>query len=106
MQRAITAERYSRYIGATVPAIVDRGEVVVAVSTGGASPTLATLLRAQIEALLPERIGALAKLASTFRAQANALIHSSSERRAFWNSAGANLLFVVVVIGVVTVQAP
>jgi len=68
-----------------LPAIVDRDEVVVAVSTGGASPTLATLLRARIEALLPQRIGALAKLAATFRAQANALIHSSAERRAFWH---------------------
>jgi len=67
-----------------LPAIIDRDEVVVAVSTGGASPTLATLLRGRIEALLPERLGVLAKLAAAFRAQANALIHSSSERRAFW----------------------
>jgi uroporphyrin-III C-methyltransferase / precorrin-2 dehydrogenase / sirohydrochlorin ferrochelatase len=67
-----------------LPAIVDRGDVVVAVSTGGASPTLATVLRGRIEAALPERIGALAELARTFRRQANALISKPAERRAFW----------------------
>src|SRR6185295_6944654 len=67
-----------------VPAIVDRDDVVVAVSTSGASPTLATILRARIEALLPERFGALADLAKTFRSQANALIAEPSLRRAFW----------------------
>jgi uroporphyrin-III C-methyltransferase/precorrin-2 dehydrogenase/sirohydrochlorin ferrochelatase len=68
-----------------LPAIIDRDEVVVAVSTGGASPSLATLLRARIEALLPERIGALARLAQTFRAQAKALIIDPVPRRAFWS---------------------
>jgi uroporphyrin-III C-methyltransferase/precorrin-2 dehydrogenase/sirohydrochlorin ferrochelatase len=67
-----------------LPAIVDRGDVVVAVSTGGASPTLATILRGKIEAALPERIGLLAELARTFRQQANALIAQPAERRAFW----------------------
>ncbi|MGH8428965.1 MAG: siroheme synthase CysG, partial [Solimonas sp.] len=65
-----------------LPAIVDRDEVVVAVSTGGASPTLAAMLRARIEAALPERIGALARLAATFRAQVNALITEPERRRA------------------------
>jgi uroporphyrin-III C-methyltransferase / precorrin-2 dehydrogenase / sirohydrochlorin ferrochelatase len=67
-----------------LPAIIDRDEVVVAVSSGGASPSLATLLRGRIEALLPERIGALARLAQTFRVQAKALIVDPSHRRAFW----------------------
>jgi len=67
-----------------MPAIIDRNEVVVAVSTGGASPTLATMLRARIEALLPERIGALAKLAASFRGQVKGLLSDSSVRRAFW----------------------
>jgi uroporphyrin-III C-methyltransferase / precorrin-2 dehydrogenase / sirohydrochlorin ferrochelatase len=67
-----------------LPAIVDRDDVVVAISTGGASPTLATVLRGRIEQALPERIGALATLAKTFRKQANALIFQPAERRAFW----------------------
>jgi uroporphyrin-III C-methyltransferase / precorrin-2 dehydrogenase / sirohydrochlorin ferrochelatase len=67
-----------------LPAIVDRDEVVVAISTGGASPTLATVLRGRIEAALPQRIGAVARLAATFRAQVNALIGEPNRRRAFW----------------------
>ncbi len=67
-----------------LPAIVDRDGVVVAISTGGASPTLASVLRGRIEAALPERIGALARLAATFRAQVNALIVDPARRRGFW----------------------
>lgn len=67
-----------------MPAIVDRDDVVVAISTGGSSPTLATHLRGRIEASLPERFGALAQLARTFRAQANALLVEPAARRAFW----------------------
>lgn len=66
-----------------LPAIVERDGVVVAISTGGASPTLATVLRARIEAVLPERIGALAKLARTFRVQAKTLIADPGRRRGF-----------------------
>jgi len=39
------------------PAIVDRGDVVVAVGTGGASPVVARRVRERIEAVLPARIG-------------------------------------------------
>jgi uroporphyrin-III C-methyltransferase/precorrin-2 dehydrogenase/sirohydrochlorin ferrochelatase len=67
-----------------LPAIVDRDEIVVAISTGGASPTLATILRGRIEAALPERLGAVARLAATFRAQVNALIAEPARRRAFF----------------------
>ena len=49
------------------PAIVDRGDVVVAIGTGGASPVLARRLRELIEALLPARIGDLAELIGRHR---------------------------------------
>src|SRR5262249_24652491 len=49
------------------PAIVDRGEVVVAIGTGGASPVLARRLRELIEALLPARIDVLAELIGRHR---------------------------------------
>ena len=42
------------------PAIVDRSPVLVAVSSSGTAPVLARRVRAQIEALLPGRLGALA----------------------------------------------
>ena len=67
-----------------MPAIVDRDGVVVAISTGGASPTLATVLRGRIEAALPERLGELARLVTTFRAQVNALIADPARRRAYF----------------------
>src|SRR6202163_4476761 len=49
------------------PAIVDRGDVVVAVGTGGASPVVARRVRERIEAVLPARIGDLASFIGRWR---------------------------------------
>ena len=66
------------------PAVVNRGAVSVAISTGGFSPVLARRIREQIEALLPARIGELAALLGRFRyAFAQARLPSQSLRR-FW----------------------
>jgi uroporphyrin-III C-methyltransferase / precorrin-2 dehydrogenase / sirohydrochlorin ferrochelatase len=67
-----------------VPAIVDRGDVVVAIGTGGAAPVLARRLRERIEALLPQRIGRLATLMGRYRARLNAALPALSDRRRFW----------------------
>lgn len=67
-----------------LPAIIDRDDVVVAVSTGGLSPTLATVLRGRIEAILPDRLGAIGRLVATYRAQARALVVDPGRRRAFF----------------------
>jgi uroporphyrin-III C-methyltransferase/precorrin-2 dehydrogenase/sirohydrochlorin ferrochelatase len=67
-----------------VPAIVDRGDVVVAVGTGGAAPVLARRLRERIEAILPERIGELAALMGKYRARLGAAIADMPGRRRFW----------------------
>jgi uroporphyrin-III C-methyltransferase/precorrin-2 dehydrogenase/sirohydrochlorin ferrochelatase len=45
----------------TVPAIVERAPVIVAIGTGGASAGLAAALRQRLEVLLPATLGALAK---------------------------------------------
>jgi uroporphyrin-III C-methyltransferase / precorrin-2 dehydrogenase / sirohydrochlorin ferrochelatase len=66
------------------PAIVDRGDVVVAIGTGGTSPVVARRLRERIEALLPARIGDLAGFIGDVRKSINAGIGDMKLRRLFW----------------------
>src|SRR4029077_9774125 len=66
------------------PAIVDRGDVVVAVGTGGASPVVARRVRERIEAVLPARIGDLAGFIGGFRKSMHQRIPEFSLRRRFW----------------------
>lgn len=67
-----------------LPAIVDRSPVVVAVSSGGASPVLARLIRARLETLIPSSFGRLAALAAAFRDKVKQRVHSPARRRRFW----------------------
>jgi uroporphyrin-III C-methyltransferase / precorrin-2 dehydrogenase / sirohydrochlorin ferrochelatase len=66
------------------PAIVDRGDVVVAVGTGGTSPVVARRVRERIEAMLPARIGDLATFIGRFRKSINGRIAQMPLRRRFW----------------------
>ncbi len=66
------------------PAIVDRGDVVVAVGTGGASPVVARRVREKIEAMLPARIGDLAGFIGRWRKPINDKIAEAPLRRRFW----------------------
>ena len=66
-----------------LPSIIDRAPVIVAVSSGGASPVLARLLRARLESLIPAGYGRLAALAASFRSQVKARMEPA-ERRRFW----------------------
>lgn len=68
----------------TVPSILDRGDIVAAIGSGGASPVIAKQVRARLEALLPERIGDLAALAGRLRAFVKAAIPDPTARRRFW----------------------
>ena len=67
-----------------LPAIVDRGDVVVAVGTGGASPVVARRVRELIEAALPARIGDLASFIGRWRRSIQARIPEFALRRRFW----------------------
>ena len=69
----------------SMPAIVDRSPVLAAVSTGGASPSLARYVRARLETLIPQSFGRLAELARASRAEVNARFPRISDRRAFWD---------------------
>jgi len=66
------------------PAVVDRGDVVVAISTGGASPVLARRLREKIEAILPARIGVFAAWMRTYRERLHELRERGVSIRRFW----------------------
>lgn len=66
------------------PAIIDRSPVLVAVSTGGASPTLARTVRGWIEARLPPRLGALADFIGARRSAVKAAVSDIGERQALW----------------------
>src|SRR6476661_8097152 len=65
-----------------LPAIVDRGEVTVAIGTSGASPVLAQRLRAWLEQELHPRLDALAKLAAEFRGAAAERLLEGDEAKA------------------------
>ena len=66
------------------PAVVDRGDVVVAVGTGGASPVVARRVREKIESVLPARIGDLAAFIGRWRKPMQKLLPQMSSRRTFW----------------------
>ena len=67
-----------------MPSIIDRSPVIVAVSTGGASPVLARLLRSRLEALIPHGLGRLARLCGEFRGAVKKVISNPNQRRNFW----------------------
>ena len=66
-----------------LPSIIERAPVIVAVSSGGASPVLVRLLRARLESLIPAGYGRLAALAAAFRDQVKTRF-KQAERRRFW----------------------
>ena len=67
-----------------LPSIIDRSPVLVAVSTGGASPVLARLLRARLETLIPSTYGRLATLVEGFRNKVKEKFSHAENRRIFW----------------------
>ncbi len=70
----------------TVPAIVDRSPVTIAVGTGGASATLAKALRERLEALLPATLGRLAEALAGVRGAVAARFPDAADRRRYWDA--------------------
>ncbi|NWG54382.1 MAG: uroporphyrinogen-III C-methyltransferase [Hydrogenophilaceae bacterium] len=68
------------------PAIVDRGELVIGVSTSGAAPTLARDLRARIEAIVPAAYAQVAAFARRIRARVLARRSNFEGRRRAWEA--------------------
>lgn len=65
----------------TVPSLLERGPVLVAVGTGGASAGLAKALRLRLETLLPASLGELANGLATARARLRARWPDAGQRR-------------------------
>src|SRR5580658_3939187 len=66
------------------PSVVDRSPLVIAISTGGASPMLGRLVRARLESSIPAAYGRLAAFMGRARAQVAARLPSVDGRRRFW----------------------
>lgn len=73
----------SRFI---MPAIVDRSPVIVAVGSSGDAPVLTRRLRESLESFLPQRLGALARLAGKLRTSIKSRIADAGARRRFWEN--------------------
>jgi uroporphyrin-III C-methyltransferase/precorrin-2 dehydrogenase/sirohydrochlorin ferrochelatase len=65
----------------TLPAIVDRDPVLIAIGTGGASAGLAKALRQRLESLLPTSLGALATALNAARRSIRARWPDDADRR-------------------------
>ena len=65
----------------TTPSLLERGAVIVAVGTGGASAGLAKQLRLRLEALLPASLGALAQGLAAARGALRARFPDAAVRR-------------------------
>ena len=65
------------------PAIIDRSPLTVAVSSGGRSPVLSRMVREQIESLLPNRLGDVARFAERWRDRIRSHI-PAPQRHRFW----------------------
>jgi len=65
-------------------AIVNRSPVIVSISTSGAAPVLAQIIRQRVESILPESLGAWGAVAKRIRNSVTHAIHDSGLRRAVW----------------------
>jgi precorrin-2 dehydrogenase/sirohydrochlorin ferrochelatase len=65
------------------PAIIDRGQVVAAIGTAGAAPLMASLVRSELETLLPEGAGSIAAMLGARRDAVREAFPDLVRRRAF-----------------------
>ena len=66
------------------PSLVHRDPLVVAISTGGASPMLGRMLKARLESTIPAAYGRLAAFMGRSRALVGARLDDARARRRFW----------------------
>lgn len=71
---------------AILPAVVDRSPLMIAVSSSGEAPVLATRLRQQIESTIAPRTADLARFMGKWRQAVRQRFDSLDARRRFWQS--------------------
>ena len=69
-----------------MPAILDRSPMMVAFSSGGASPVLTRMMRGKLETMIPQNYSRLATFAERFRQQVKDRVTNPAKRRIFWES--------------------
>ncbi len=74
------------YCDFITPSVVERDPLTIAISTGGAAPVIARILRARVEAMLPAAYGRLAQFLSSYRDRIADQIKGGTARRRFWEN--------------------
>ena len=69
-----------------MPAILDRSPMMVAFSSGGASPVLTRMLRGKLETTIPNNYSQLASFAERFRQEVKQRVTNPAKRRIFWEN--------------------
>ena len=69
-----------------MPAILDRSPLMVAFSSGGASPVLTRMLRGKLETFIPQNYSRLAAFAERFRTAVKQRVTNPAKRRIFWEN--------------------
>ncbi|WP_297325805.1 siroheme synthase CysG [Nitrosomonas sp.] len=82
-----------------MPSIVDRSPLLIAISSGGQSPVLARLLRAQLEIMIPAAYARLAAIAGKFRQHVKQHFTHPEKRRIFWEKTLQGPLTAMVLAG-------
>ena len=69
-----------------MPSILDRSPLMVAFSSGGASPVLARMLRGKLETMIPQGYGRLTAFCARLRGIVKTRIADPARRRVFWEN--------------------
>ncbi len=81
------------------PAIVKRGELVIAISTGGASPTVAKRLRRELQQTIGADYGSFLKLLGSLRDVAKRMLPSYDDRKHYFDALASGRVFSLVRAG-------
>ncbi len=82
-----------------MPAIMDRSPLMVAFSSGGASPVLTRMMRGKLETVIPQNYSKLAGFAERFREEVKQRVTNPAKRRIFWENVFDGVVAEMVLTG-------